>query len=349
MRRRNPGSEEEALYGGNQIERMKFRVDHWNRDPYEPSATQYSYDQFKPDPAGEFITSNLWTGSDYSGSLVEKSNQKELLEQFGKLPGVHELYGDMGTYGLVFHVPTVMTWDESPRTALIDMLKGLENYPLIDEEAHSMMEFEAQQEAWSDWAASDFKRELEKSAELYDLEVLDDDAFLRFFEQVRDRANVYWETETGGNVYIDLKRIADKVTDKDLGLLIRDKVISVTFDDDDERTPEEYLALVPPRDVPGQLKMFGANPRRRELSVDELAYTWGEDRDGEYIQMNDRAGTTYVAHGRPMETISVKPFDFKTAKRWMRDKGIFLNIWYVNDHGNVELYNASGRSLGGLV
>ena len=33
----------------------------------------------------------------------------------------------------------------------------------------------------------------------------------------------------------------------------------------------------------------------------------------------------------------------------MTKNHIFFNIWGVNDHGNVELYNRAGKALGGLV
>ena len=283
MRRHNPAPEEELLYGGkySNIERQRHEPG-WRNEKYDPEQKDYSYGEFKDDPQGEFITSNYWTGSDYSGSFVEKSNHKELLEQFGKLPGVHELSGDMGTYGLVFHVPTVMTWDESPRTTLIEILRGLEGYSLIDEEAHSMMEFEAQTEAWDDWARSDFEREIAKAYDFDSIEVLDADAFVRFFEKARERANEYWEAESGGNVYIRLERIVDKMTDPDIGLLLRDKVIEVVFNDDDERTAEEYLALVPPADVPGQTKMFGANPRGRASRANPADYPWVREHGADY-------------------------------------------------------------------
>lgn len=351
MSRRKSSFEEAMLYGSPSTERMRWKEDHWNRDPYDPEAKSYSYGQFVPDPDGEFISSNLWTGSDYSGSLVEKSNQKELVEQFGKLPGVHELSGGHNTYGLVFHVPTVMTWDESERTTLIDMLQGLENYPLINEEAHSLLEFEAQQEAWDDWAGRDFVREITKEYQLYDLTVLDEDAFLRFFEEMRERANEYWEIETGGSAHIRLERIAKKMTDRDLGKLLRDKVIEVEFDSDDERTPEEFVALVPKPDVPGQIKMSFRQNRRgvpRQLSAEELNLIWQDDDNGEHIQVND-SGIFYVAHHRAMEQISDNPRDFKAIKAWMDKHKFYPNIWHVNDHGNVTLLNRRGQSLGGLV
>jgi hypothetical protein len=109
------------------------------------------------------------------------------------------------------------------------------------------------------------------------------------------------------------------------------------------------------------------------LSAEELAETWREDKDGEYVQINDDGAAHYIAHGTAIEkicdkTVTVSRFSgrgvgsfneedvdrtrqstFKAIRDWMKRAGFFPNIWEVNERGNVELYDARGNSLGVLV
>jgi len=85
----------------------------------------------------------------------------------------------------------------------------------------------------------------------------------------------------------------------------------------------------------------------QEPSVADL---WNEDKDGEYVQINDDGSVVYVAHGSAMETIPVEPENpYPGINAWMEAKGFFPNIWSVNDHGNVTLHDGQGNDLGGVV
>ena len=89
-----------------------------------------------------------------------------------------------------------------------------------------------------------------------------------------------------------------------------------------------------------------------DLPHEEIATMWQDDERGEYIQINDKYGVWYVAHGRAIEQIAppnTGDWKFRLINQWFNAKGIFLNIWYVNERGNVELVSKSGKFLGGLV
>lgn len=89
-----------------------------------------------------------------------------------------------------------------------------------------------------------------------------------------------------------------------------------------------------------------------KYSPEELQAIWQEDEEGEYIQINDKYGTWYVAHGKAMEQIAPKDtgdYKFRLINMWMAKHGISYNIWYVNERGNVELVSRNGKFLGGLV
>jgi hypothetical protein len=85
---------------------------------------------------------------------------------------------------------------------------------------------------------------------------------------------------------------------------------------------------------------------------EEIASMWEDDKDGEYIQINDKYGTWYVAHGRAMEQIAppdTGDYKFRLINIWCKNKNFYPNIWYVNERGNVELVSRNGKFLGGLV
>jgi hypothetical protein len=90
-----------------------------------------------------------------------------------------------------------------------------------------------------------------------------------------------------------------------------------------------------------------------EIPTEELAATWADDKNGEYIQINPDDSVWYVAHGKAMEEIADKGtrdfIKFGLIRGWIKENGVSYNIWRVNDHGNVELYSSNGKALGGLV
>lgn len=91
----------------------------------------------------------------------------------------------------------------------------------------------------------------------------------------------------------------------------------------------------------------------RQLPTEELAQIWADDKDGEYIQIDDNGSVRYIAHGMAKEIISNGETNdsvmFAAIRAWMKKKGFFPNIWHVNERGNLELYSSSGTPLGGLV
>jgi hypothetical protein len=107
-----------------------------------------------------------------------------------------------------------------------------------------------------------------------------------------------------------------------------------------------------------QFKLASPQPvsmmNERSISTEELQSMWDDDKDGEYVQINSKNGSVhYVAHGKAMEQIcppgNVNNNTFKQIATWFQNSGVSLNIWEVNDHGNIELYNSKGKALGGSV
>lgn len=180
----------------------------------------------------DYFEPNYMGGSDYSGGSVEVANHRVFLEEFGDLPGVHETHGDFDSYGLAIRLDCITP-------AMIEVFEGLDNYPVIDEEAMSAVEREAQDEAWDNWVRHDYERALvaalnedqenttDQAHEFRDgclcrdclEEAIDRLEDLRsIFEKVASRINLYWVNETGNSATIDLDRIVAATTMADLGL-----------------------------------------------------------------------------------------------------------------------------------
>lgn len=158
------------------------------------------------------------TGSDYSGGSVHESNYRVLRERLEELypedasPVVWaRTSGGHGTYGIVVRYNDL---DEEIREAL----EGLEDYPLLDEQDHSNLEIEQQDEAWDNWAKDDFIKECAKDLEIDPDELTEraEEAGIEWYTIFRaavEKANVYWEDQQGAGQWIDLDRVADAATD----------------------------------------------------------------------------------------------------------------------------------------
>jgi len=99
----------------------------------------------------------------------------------------------------------------------------------------------------------------------------------------------------------------------------------------------------------------GTDPEDADPEPDEntIAQMWHDDQQGEYVQIDDDGSAHFVAHGRAMEQIAPRGTDsdevFALIKDWTDRSQYWPNIWQVNDHGNVTLYDCNGNDLGGLV
>jgi hypothetical protein len=180
----------------------------------------------------DYFEPNYMGGSDYSGGSVEVANHKVFMEEFGDLPGVHEIHGDFDTYGVVIRLDCITS-------QMIEIFGGLDNYPVIDEEAMSEVEREGEDEAWDSWVRHDYERALtaglneddeyatDKAHEFREgclcqdclEEAIDRVEDLRsVFEEVASRINVYWVNETGNSATVAVDRIVAATTLADLGL-----------------------------------------------------------------------------------------------------------------------------------
>ena len=171
-----------------------------------------------------FLVSTYLGGSDYSGSMLERSNNKVFLEDYGNEDGVFDVYGDFGT----FDVAISAGWLLDPKNIdlarqIIETLQSLNDYPAIDDEDMSNMEYEAFQESLRDWG---YRDAMDALAKKFNISVYDynEDAFIDMLEEVHDdrQGNPSWVVETGGAVYIDIDKLIENITLEDLKKVLMD-------------------------------------------------------------------------------------------------------------------------------
>lgn len=158
-----------------------------------------------------------WPGG-YSPSAVYRSNARVFRDQYAK-----ELQNADADADDISLDVRYLTAD------MLETLESLESYPLINEDDHSALELDDQQEAWESWAAADWRRLVCKA--LDDLlpgdasqdgddilgSVADaDDKLAELFRLCCESANEYWEEQGGYGQWINLERVATALDAADL-------------------------------------------------------------------------------------------------------------------------------------
>lgn len=162
-----------------------------------------------PDKEGEFYEIEYCGGSDGSGDSVTVANFRAIKKEFESWmeKGIWEYYGGYGTYGLVYN-PSMLPPEVLER--LEEIIKKLDDYPVLDEDEWSQVEIEAQDEAWDNWVEWEFRRriaQLFRDNNLYfDYDGDDGGALYDFFRYMTEKFNCEWINETGNSMYIDVER-----------------------------------------------------------------------------------------------------------------------------------------------
>lgn len=180
---------------------MRVRI-----DPQDWPVSRYGRWEVRKD--GRYEVPELLSGSDYSGSLVTRSNHDVWRETFadGEDKWWTSVIGGYCTYAIVIDMEAIT--DEAR-----EFLDALDGYPLADEDHHSRMEMDAQSEAWESWGRNDFIRALEKRFNVEDLDIgADSQALFELFHDTADRIGEYWENQQGSDMYISVDRIVKAVT-----------------------------------------------------------------------------------------------------------------------------------------
>lgn len=153
-------------------------------------------------------------GADYAGCTVTLANYRAFLRDF-RYDFVHKVYGGHGTYAIALCVEGLLACDKDTFEEVVDVFRGLADYPVVDEDTLFQIEMEQADEAWNMWAQDDFVHAIEARFNV-EIDALGG-TFRALFEECAERANCHWESEgMGPNVHIDVDEVASCVTWDDI-------------------------------------------------------------------------------------------------------------------------------------
>ena len=174
--------------------------------------SRYSPTTPNADKETDWLLCPLLSFGDYDNSCqVERSNVRVFLQMFGKLPEVVCMH--FAHYSQVIAIKGTCNDPE-----LLDVLEGLSNYPVIDEEDSQAMEIELIDEAWSNFGESDFLSDIQKKFEADDIEVKEGADLFDIYRKASEEAGCYAEIEAGGNVYFNFDEIVQFVSEENFNL-----------------------------------------------------------------------------------------------------------------------------------
>lgn len=167
------------------------------------------------------VPHTLW--GDYVGDCVTRANYIAFLESYAD--DVVELKSRHGAHALALPL------DGTVSSVLADEIRGLVEYPLVDEDTHCTLELQLELEDWDSYGKDDLRahveRKLEKlrdSEEGTELEAAlqflpnsvtdapSDGVLLRLVDRARETGGVTWECETAvGGFFRGLEELADAI------------------------------------------------------------------------------------------------------------------------------------------
>lgn len=187
-----------------------------------------------------YVTHDLLTCGDYGGAgSVGVANIRTVLEQFeGRVEEWSYRNLRREAEGEPSHYLCSGTWEhdipEDPCLHVVgaygsefiyllegeeadEILAGLENYVVLDDEAVTEVEMEWEHEAWDSWLRSDLIHALYDKWDDEDLEGIDpedlkDSVLWEAYQRAMEKTNTYPEVEYSG-VHVDVDRIADTFCD----------------------------------------------------------------------------------------------------------------------------------------
>ena len=144
----------------------------------------------------------LLSFGDYDNSCeVERSNVRMFEKQFSKFRGI-DWVKVTGAYGFESIAIKLLSTNEE----IIECLEALTDYPAMDDEDVSKMFNEIESEAWSSCVGRDFKCAVLKNYDADDTD-MEDSELWDLFRKMQDSTNTNGIIESGGNYYIDIKRL----------------------------------------------------------------------------------------------------------------------------------------------
>ncbi len=182
------------------------------------------------------------SGSDYSGCTVTWANNLFFEKDYRDNDWIHFAYGGYNTYAVVINATKLCD------SEILEILEGLEDYPVIDEEMLTDVELDLIEDEWKCWVKDDFVKALEEKFSSADFDFDFPDYLRDLFEEKREKANVYWECEGyGPSMYIRIGEVVKEIEFEDVEKWA--KMYTVTWNNVGEKKLYYYDSEIAERKV----------------------------------------------------------------------------------------------------
>jgi hypothetical protein len=160
-----------------------------------------------------YLVSKYMQYGDYDNScMVERSNYRLFMEEYKEETGIYDMSGGYGSTGIAISLNWMLDpVNEEKAQSIIETLNSLNDYPCIDDEDMSNMEYEAFLEALDSFEVRDCNKLL-ATQYLVDVHDYDEDKLKDILIESDRHGNPSWMIESGGNCYIDTKDLISHVT-----------------------------------------------------------------------------------------------------------------------------------------
>ena len=174
---------------------------------------QVAYNRIMADDLeGLIIVHDYTVFGDYGGhGSVGMSNHRILVSEYDHI----DLYGGYGSHMAGCKIDQLVT-DEDYKDQIFDIYENLDNYPCIDDEDLSNLEYDLSKEVFEDCYKSDLIDAISSKFEvdIDDYDQIVDTSLWDLLETLSERSNTYWSNEYT-SMYIDIDTCVESMTIED--------------------------------------------------------------------------------------------------------------------------------------
>ena len=171
------------------------------------------YDRIMADDLeGLILVHDYTVFGDYGGhGSVGMSNHRILVSEYDHI----DLYGGYGSHMAGCKIDQLVT-DEDYKDQIFDIYENLDNYPCIDDEDLSNLEYDLSKEVFEDCYKSDLIDAISSKFEvdIDDYDQIVDTSLWDLLETLSERSNTYWSNEYT-SMYIDIDTCVESMTIED--------------------------------------------------------------------------------------------------------------------------------------
>lgn len=163
------------------------------------------------DDSQNYYFSPFLSFGDYDNSChVERSNVRMFEKQFTAYKNT-DWVKVKGAYSSESIAIKLLSTNQE----IIECLEGLVDYPAIDDEDVSKVFFELENESWEGCYKRDFKNAVSKHYGAFE-SYMEDEIAWEWYCKLKEKANINGDIQSGGNFYIDLKKLIEELPEKSI-------------------------------------------------------------------------------------------------------------------------------------